>query len=210
MSDITDILDDHDAVQALLPEYLALAVEGGEPERAFPQVAAHLSRCSRCRAAAAELAELAAIAYSGAFRGKEPAPSATSAPQPDRPDPITLLRTGLGELVLALSRPLVEAWLQPRLAGAYRGQLLARQVAHSAEPQPVELQLELRSTALDCYSLSVRLQLPERDPLDQAGVAVRLLGGAPHAEERTDELGGVVFAGITRDELPKLRIVITP
>jgi hypothetical protein len=203
-------LDDHDAIQALLPEYLALAAEGGEPERAFPQVAAHLSSCARCRVAAAELAELGAIAYSGAFRREEPAPKPSEAPQPSGPGLLALARTALGELVFSFTQPLVDAWLRPRLAGAYRGQLVARDVAATAEAVPAELQLELRSIADDCYSLGLRLQLPERDPLAQGGVMVRLLGAATLHEERTDELGDVVFEGITRAELPGLNIVIVP
>jgi hypothetical protein len=103
----------------------------------------------------------------------------------------------------------VEAWLQPTLAGAFRGQLLARDVVASAEPLSAELQLELRAVEDGSYQLDLRLQLPERDPLDQGGVTVRLLGGARRYEEQTDELGGTVFEGLSRAELSKLQIVIT-
>lgn len=56
----------HTNVRALLPEYLALAAEGGLPERAYPAVARHLADCPACRTEADALVDLGAAAYGGA------------------------------------------------------------------------------------------------------------------------------------------------
>lgn len=202
------IEDVHAAIQALLPEYLALAAEGGVSEELYPQVAEHLRTCSRCQAEASELMELSAMAHSGSFQDLEP--RRVLAVQPRTASPLALVRSSLGELYLAFTRPLVEGWFQPSMAGAFRGQLIARETATTAEPHSATLAIELRSVDAATCSLTVHVQLPERDPLEQSGATVSLSAGKLRRTEQTDAVGCVEFDAIPFDNLPLLRLTVTP
>jgi hypothetical protein len=206
--ELTDL--SHEAVRALLPEYVALAAQGIDPEAVHPQLAAHLADCSSCAEEFQELIELAAITYSGAFEPAAQAPDLSFLRSPRAPARLPVVRTSLGQLLVTFTRPLVEALLQPRLAGAFRGQLLYRASQTTQETPPAHVQLELRAEGAASCSISIRLQLPEQQALHQAGALVQLRAGAFTQEAALDDAGTAIFSGLPTEALPLLRLIITP
>ena len=87
----------------------------------------------------------------------------------------------LGRLVLNFSQAVLESLQQPSLVGATRGGLLYRYV-----------------------------EVPSRDPLDQAGSQVSLHAGDASWHGETDEVGSVDFAPVPLETLPQLRLEISP
>lgn len=201
---------DHATVHALLPEYVALASAGRDPEPVHPAVAAHLAACGDCYAAFVELLELAAIAEGDL-------PSAPMRP-PDlgflRPAPasapLIVTRSPLGEVLVAFSRVIAQTLSRPRPAGAFRGQLLQQITQPIPGAPPGEVTVDIYERDAGGCKLIVQLGLPDRAPGEQDGARVRLQAGALEREATSNPDGVVVFDGIPLEALPLLRLTVTP
>ncbi len=202
---------DHAAVQALLPEYVALAAEGAAPEQQFPAAAAHLVTCDECRSALSALLDLTALVGSATLDRPSQTPDLSflkAAPAPATAPP--LLRSSRGQLLVTLSQPILSAWQQPQLAGAFRGRLLYRATYTTTVHPPAEVQLEIRAEGENLCIVSVTVQEAERDPFDQQGTLARLTVGRLVLEATSDESGTISFSGIPRADLPGLRLSLSP
>lgn len=157
-----------------------------------------------------ELIELAAIAYSGAFTPSPQTPDLSFLPSPAAPTRLPVTHTSLGQFLVSFTRPLVEAFMQPRLAGAFRGQLHYRASQTTHETPPAHVQLELRAEGSASCSITVRLQLPEQGALQQAGALVQLRAGAHTQALALDDAGTASFSAVPIAALPLLRLTITP
>jgi hypothetical protein len=206
----------HDDVQGLLPEYATVAVFGNAPQTIYPQVAAHLERCPACRADLDELLTLTRALYQG-----EVAAAATY-PQPD----LSCLRGKPGHQTapgrsssVARPRKLVvmfsETWLpsrQPVLIGALRSSLRYRYEREPGSPQDLHVTVEVfdEDTLQQTVCVQVLVEMPDRDPFEQAGSQVMLHACGASWGGETDATGRVDFVPVPLDSLPVMRVEITP
>lgn len=199
----------------LLPEYATILALGETPQPHFAQLEAHVAACAECHAELDDLLELTIAAYTehlelpvegtGAdLTFLQPSGRHQTAAQPWYLDRHTL--------VVLLSAPILHAAQQQSLAGVLRGGLLYRYVQ---EPYSVaDLEVSIDVYAEDSHPgqgvVRVSVEVPSRDPMEQAGNLVVLRADQAHWDGRTDELGLVDFAPVPLNVLPYMRVEITP
>lgn len=210
----------HRPIRERLPDYATAIALGDSARAAYPEIAAHLAGCAACRAALDELLELTVPAYTGAVETAPAYPRAdlsflrppAVAPAAARERTRPWLIDEAGRLVVIFSQALLDALRQPTLAGATRGRLLYHYVQEQGAPADVEVTIEIfaEDAAREAGRVRVCVELPGRDPLDQAGSLVVLRAGdfARHGE--TDETSQIDFAPVPLALLPDLRVEITP
>ncbi|HEX6288319.1 MAG TPA: hypothetical protein VFZ66_03970 [Herpetosiphonaceae bacterium] len=205
-----------DHVRERLPAYVTAEALGQQPQRAYPDVAAHVGGCETCRAELDELREVILATYTG---GLEPAPAY---PQPDLSflpsRAVQAARTPpwrfdeLGRLIIGFSQALLDSLRPPSLVGAARGQLL---YSYALEPRPlpdlaVSVDVLADDAALGFGFVRVNVEALDRGPLDQAPSFVVLRAGGAIWQGLTDEAGYVAFEAVPLTALPDLTIEITP
>jgi len=204
----------HSEVGDLLHAYAHETLMGASPETHYPALAAHLATCARCRADLDELLEVTHSAFDPA--GERAIACAT-------PDLSRLPRSWQKQTVaerpwfidhferlwLEFSQPLLQVWQPSPLLGSIRGTLLFayRQETTSNDP---DLKVEVYAEDDPVTTmLSVTIDLPKRNALDQSGIPVTVYVGDTVRQAETDKSGTAHFPHIPRDALVGLRLAIT-
>jgi hypothetical protein len=199
-----------------LAEYAAALALGCAPAEQYADVAAHVQRCAACQANLDDLLEVVEPAY---IEGIRPA----GAYPPPRlwflEDAMNIASTAqrawqldAGRLRIAFSDALLAALRQPALAGAARGQLLYRYTQEPGSVADLDVAIEVYAENAAQHQARVRVSVdvPSRGALDQTGSRVVLHAGDVQLQGETDESGTVDFAPVPLEELPRLRVEITP
>jgi len=201
-----------------LPAYAAAIALGSGAELSHPDVAAHLAACPDCAADLQELLELVRPAYAGAL---DPAPGRPAADLTFLEAPMQASQTtppvwllDAGRLVIRFSQVLLSGMRQPSLAGAVRagGQLIYRYTQEPGSLHDLDVSVEVYAEDVEQKHGRVRVgvDVASRGPLDQSGSLVTLYLGNANWKAETDETGCVDFAPVPLEELPSLRVEITP
>ena len=202
-----------------LPAYAAALATGADAAASAPGFAAHLAACPDCAAELHELLELVRPAYAGTLTPatRYPAVDLTflevpmQLPQPTAP----VWRFDAGRLAIRFSNALLSSLRQPSLAGAARGargELIFRYTQEPGSVQDLDVSIEVytEDAAQQQGRVRVGVDVGTRSPLDQHGSLVTLYLGEANWEAETDETGCVDFVPIPLEELPSLRVEITP
>ncbi len=197
---------DHVEVQELLPEYVGLAVEGRDPKPVFPSVAKHLETCADCYEAFLDLLEMTEIGNSAALATVGWAPDLSFLPPAAAPRP-EVTRPSPSEILIAYTRAIVDAFAQPQLTGALRGQLIHRALQKVPGTPPADITVEI-SAKDDLCTVEVHLYLHDRSSLQQDGTLVRLQAGPLAQEAVSDGMGRVSFQRVPLGALPLLRLTV--
>jgi hypothetical protein len=179
---------------------LATAAALGAPGGAAP-AAAHLQRCPTCQAAAAALFSLTEAAFTGIL-----VPERTAW----RPDLSFLRPRGLRRIV-QITAEIAAAMRQPQLAGAIRGRMLGRYVQGPAPGSPLGVTIELfeAAGAPGRARARIAIDVPGRDPFDQAGARVALRIGRERWEGETDSEGWVDLGPIPLAQIAEMRVEVS-
>jgi hypothetical protein len=207
-------LSDHPLYE-LLPEYATILALGETPQAEFAPLEAHLAECASCQVDLDDLLELTIAAYTERL---EPA---LEYPRPDlsflRPATLHLPLTQPWHLeqhtlVITLSTPSLQAAQQQSLAGVLRGRLLYRYIQEPRSVADLEVSIDVyaEESRPGQGRVRVSVEVPSRDPMEQAGSLVVLRADTIRLDGRTDELGCVDFSPVPLDALPHMRVEITP
>lgn len=210
---------DHKTTRERLPEYVTALTLGGPPGADDPDVAAHLELCAACRGELEELLALTRAAYAGEIEpaAAYPAPDLSFLPPPvPTPPPAgaghgrACLIDEAGRLVVQFSQALLDLLRPPALAGAARGRLLYRYTQSPGSVADLDLTIEVFAEEADPVlgRISVCVEAPDRDPLDQAGALVTLHAGDLAHSGETDETGSIDFAAVPLAALATLRVTV--
>jgi hypothetical protein len=208
----------HEEASELLHIYAHAAIQGGTPELQYPDVAAHLATCTVCQADLDNLLNLVQPVYAGEDRLAPPYPQ----PKLERLSPPWRMSAGdtpawyvdrLGHLWLELSEALLAVFRPMELAGVARDpHLLYEHHVERKNPQELAWSLKIISEqgSSETTAVQLHIDMPGRGAIDQAGSQVTLHGGGVVVRAETDEMGDVVFEGVPRSALPKLRLEVLP
>lgn len=203
----------HEMCLSLLAEYAA-ATALGRPTRDYPAVAAHLAQCATCRAELAQLLDLVEPIYAGTIAASTEAPRVRldflNPVGPQTMPDATTLRTGGRQLVVVSSERLVAAARRLALASPARGESLFR---YSPAPQPPgNLQIVVEVFVSDedpqLVTVQVLVDVPDRSPVDQAGVMVALDVGGRQFRGQTEATGVVTFSAVPLVDLAGMRVEV--
>jgi len=202
-----------------LPAYAAALAVGADAAARAPSIAAHLAACPECAAELHELLELVRPAYAGALTpaAHYPAVDLTfleapmQLPQPTAP----AWRFDAGRLAIRFSDALLASMRQRPLVGAARGargELIFRYTQEPASLHDLDVSIEVytEDAAQQQGRVRVGVDVASRSPLDQHGSLVTLYLGEANWEAETDETGCVDFVPVPLEDLPSLRVEITP
>jgi hypothetical protein len=203
----------HKEARMAFPEYAVAMALGQAPRTQFPEVAAHLDHCAACRAELETLLELVAPIYSGQVEPTADLPGldisflrvgARPPLEPARPWFIDEAR----RLVVSFSEALLAALRPAAVVRAARGDALYRY--QPALPSQLSLTIDVfaSSDGADMVNIQVLIDVPDRDPLEQAGIPVTLRMGDIVRQEATGETGSATFAAVPMGLLPSIRIEI--
>jgi len=202
-----------------LPIYAAALAIGVDAEAAVPGLAAHLAACADCAAELHELLELVRPAYSGALTpaAHNPAVDLTFLEAPVQLSQPTarVWRFEAGRLAIRFSPALLDGLRQPSLAGAARGargELILRYTQEPGSVRDLDVSIEVytEDAAQQQGRVRVGVDVATRSPLDQRGSLVTLYLGEANWAAETDETGCVDFVPVPLEDLPSLRVEITP
>jgi hypothetical protein len=205
----------HDDVTILLPHYATITALGGAPERAYPQIAAHLASCAACRAELDELLKLTLATYTDQVALAPAYPQADlaflerHAPRPELGHRIWFFDRA-GRVVVAFSEALLASLRQPSLAGMLRSGPLYRYIHEPGSLPDLNLTIEIYADEMspDRGRVQVVLDVPSRNTFDQAGGHVTLRAGEQSWQDQTDETGYAEFPSIPLAALPQLSVTI--
>jgi hypothetical protein len=199
-----------------LAAYVRAGLHGTRSEAEFPDLMAHVQVCDTCRAELNRLLEQTPHELVQDERALSEAriDSSTSSMNHTTPQ-LTKESWGHmehGSLVLELSEVLRTV---PHYVGqtrALRGQLLWRGVREPTVAQNMHVTIEVCAdeTRQGIGSIRVDIDVPSRDPLDQAGSHVTLRADDFVQRHETDELGSVTFSSVPLELIRQLRIEIAP
>jgi hypothetical protein len=202
-----------------LPIYAAALAIGVDAEAAVPGMAAHIAACPDCAAELLELLELVRPAYSGALTpaARSPAVDLTFLEVPmQQPQPIApVWRFEAGRLAIRFSTELLAGMRRQPLAGAARGARGELILSYTQEPGSVRnldvsIEVYTEDVAHQQGRVRVSVDVASRSPLDQRGSLVTLFLGEANWDAETDETGSVDFVPVPLEDLPSLRVEITP
>jgi hypothetical protein len=214
-----DVDDPAHPFREQLPAYATALAIGADPAADSPDTAAHLAACSDCAAELLELLALVQPAYDGTLIPAPDAPKVDlrflNTPQHQPQPPAPIWRFAAGRLEIRFSNALLASMRQQPLAGAARaggGQLLCRYTQEPGSVHDLDVSIEVYSEDAAQHQGRVRVgvDVGSRSPLEQHGSLVTLYLGAANWEAETDETGCVDFAPVPLEELPSLRVEITP
>lgn len=195
-----------------LPEYAALLALGQPLDAAYAPLEEHLVLCVECQSDLNDLMELLSAAYADRQPlgpvGARPSLAFLRPPAPaGRP-----WHVERSTLVLGAAAPIWQAQPALSLAGAPRGQLLYRYVQDPGSVADLEVSIEVYADSGQPghARVQVSVEVPSRDPLEQAGCLVVLHAASDRWDGQTDELGSIDFAPVPLHALPQIRIEITP
>ncbi len=202
-----------------LPAYATALAIGADAAARVPGVAAHLVACPDCVAELHELLELVRPAYAGTLTpaARYPAADLTFLEVPMQlSQPTTpVWRFDSGRLAIYFSEALLSSARQQSLAGAARGargELIFRYTQEPGSVHDLDVSIEVytEDAAQQQGRVRVGVDVGSRSPLDQNGSLVTLYLGEENWEAATDETGCVDFAPVPLEQLPSLRVEITP
>ncbi len=202
-----------------LPAYATALAIGADAAARAPSIAAHLAACPDCAAELHELLELVRPAYAGTLTPAARYPAIDlaflEAPMQLPPPTAPVWQLDAGRLAIRFSAALLASMRQQPLAGAARaarGQLIFRYTQEPGSIHDLDVLIEVytEDVAQRQGRVRVGVDVASRSPLDQHGSLVTLyLGDASWAAE-TDETGCVDFVPVSLEDLPSLRVEITP
>jgi hypothetical protein len=212
---------DHPAhpFRAELPAYATALAIGADAAARAPSIVAHLATCPDCAAELLELLELVQPAYAGALTptARYPAVDLTflEVPMQSPQQAAPVWRFDAGRLAIRFSNALLASMRQPLSAGApraARGQLIFRYTQEPGSVHDLDVSIEVytENVAQQQGRVRVGVDVASRSPLDQHGSLVTLYLGDAHWDAETDETGCVDFVPVPLEELPSLRVEITP
>ena len=202
-----------------LPIYAAALAIGVDAEAVVPDIAAHLAVCPDCAAELYDLLELVRPAYAGALTPAAHYPAinlsflAAPAPAPQPTAPVW--RFDAGRLAIRFSNALLASIRRQPLAGAARGErgeLIFRYTQEPGSVHDLDVSIEVytEDAAQQQGRVRVGVDVASRSPLDQNGSLVTLYLGEANWAAETDETGCVDFVPVPLEDLPRLRVEITP
>jgi len=120
-----------------------------------------------------------------------------------------------GRLAIRFSPALLDGLRQPSLAGAARGargELILRYTQEPGSVRDLDVSIEVytEDAAQQQGRVRVGVDVATRSPLDQRGSLVTLYLGEANWAAETDETGCVDFVPVPLEDLPSLRVEITP
>ena len=166
-----------------------------------------------------ELLELVRPAYAGALTpaARYPAVDLTFLEAPAQPPQPTapVWQFEAGRLAIRFSPALLAGMRRQPLAGAARGargELILRYTQEPGSVQDLDVSIEVytEDAAQQQVRVRVGVDVASRSPLDQHGSLVKLYLGEANWEAETDETGSVDFVPVPLEDLPSLRVEITP
>jgi hypothetical protein len=205
--------------RAELPAYATALAIGADVAALTPSIVAHLAACPECAAELLELLELVRPVYAGTLTPLERAPAADLAflevPLQPLQQPAPVWRLDSGRLEIRFSSALLASMPQQPLVGAARaarGQLIFRYTQEPGSVHNLDVSIEVytENVAQQQGRVRVGVDVAGRSPLDQHGSLVTLYLGEANWEAETDETGCVDFVPVPLQELPSLRVEITP
>jgi hypothetical protein len=205
--------------RAELPAYATALAIGADVAALTPSIVAHLAVCAECAAELLELLELVRPAYAGTLAPLGRAPEANLAflevPLQRLQQPAPVWRLDAGRLEIRFSSALLASMPQQPLVGAARaarGQLIFRYTQEPGSVHNLDVSIEVytENVAQQQGRVRVGVDVAGRSPLDQHGSLVTLYLGEANWEAETDETGCVDFVPVPLQELPSLRVEITP
>jgi hypothetical protein len=215
----TDFDRPHHPFREQLPAYATAIAIGANPEATDPGLAAHLAGCRTCTAELHELLELVRPAYAGQFAPAARYPTIdltfleapVQMPQQNAP----IWRLDAGRIVIRFSDALLADMRRQPLVGAARaarGQLIYRYTQEPSSLHDLDVSIEVyaEDAAQRQGRVRVGVDVASRGPLEQSGSLVTLYMGEANWKAETDETGCVDFAPVPLEELPSLRVEITP
>jgi hypothetical protein len=202
-----------------LPIYAAALAIGVDADAAVPGIAVHLAACPDCAAELSELLELVRPAYAGTLTPAARYPAVdlaflrASSQPPQSSAPVW--RFEAGRLSIHFSSALLPSLRPQSLAGAARaarGELLLRYTQEPGSVQDLDVSIEVyaENAAQQQGRVRVGVDVASRSPLEQHGSLVKLFLGQANWEAETDETGCADFVPVPLDDLPSLRVEITP
>jgi hypothetical protein len=202
-----------------LSAYAAALAIGVDAAAHDPGIAAHLAACPDCAAELHELLELVRPAYAGTLTPAARYPQVDltflevpmQLPQQTAP----VWRFDAGRLAIRFSDALLASMRQQPLAGApraARGQLIFRYTQEPGSVHDLDVSIEVytEDVAQQQGRVRVGVDVASRSPLDQNGSLVTLYLGEANWKAETDETGCVDFVPVPLEDLPSLRVEITP
>ncbi|WP_110515693.1 hypothetical protein [Herpetosiphon llansteffanensis] len=199
----------HEIMRQRLVEYAHAVALGAPIDAALQVVADHVETCSGCRAELFDALDASYALYSTSFAMADsiPAPSlkflrqhslVTAAPE----------TVGYRFMIEFSDQMLQQMQIQLQYTGQMRGQRLIgtyRQSSVSIPDVTIEMyeSMQPKHAVLHCY-----IQVPERDPFDQAGTEVKVVSPSYENNGTTDADGFVLFDRIPIEELARLKIKI--
>jgi hypothetical protein len=205
------------AFRGELPTYAAALAIGVDAEAVVPGMAAHLASCRVCAAELRELLELAWPAYAGALTPSEHYPAVDLAflepPMPVLQPSAPVWQLESGRLTIQFSHALLASMPKQPLAGAARGargELIFRYTQEPLDDLDVSIEVYTEDPAQQQGRVRVGVDVAGRSPLEQHGSLVKLYLGEANWAAETDETGCADFVPVPLDNLPSLRVEITP
>jgi hypothetical protein len=202
-------------MRTALPGYAAAIALGQAAPTHYPYVAACLKSCPACRAELEALLELVMPAYTGQVVPVASQPQFELSFLPSQAARAVEVRQSwyidsLRRLVVEFSQALLESIQQPAVAQAARGQLHYHYTPQPAPPDNLGLTIDVFAddNAPDQGNVQVLIDVPGRDPLDQAGIRVTLRVGDLVWEGATGPSGSVTFTAVPLALLPQLRVEV--
>ena len=203
---------------AELSAYATGIAIGADAAAGAPELVAHLAACPDCAAELLELLELVRPAYAGTLSPAPRSPMVNLAflevpmRQPRQIAPVW--RLDAGRLEIRFSNALLASMRQP-LAGAARAarsQLIFRYTQEPGSVHDLDVSIEVytEDAARQQGRVRVGVDVASRSPLEQHGSLVTLYLGAMSWAAETDATGCVDFAPVPLEQLPSLRVEITP
>ncbi|MEO7909113.1 MAG: hypothetical protein ABIV47_05630 [Roseiflexaceae bacterium] len=205
--------------RAELPAYATALAIGADAAAGAPDIVAHLATCRNCAVELQELLELVRPVYAGTLTPAPGSPrsdlSFLDVPTQRREPTAPVWWFDAGRLAIRYSNALLVSMRQQPLAGAARaasGQLIYRYTQEPGSVHDLDVSIEVyaENVAQQQGRVRVGVDVASRSPLDQHGSLVTLYLGEANWEAATDETGCVDFAPVPLDDLPSLRVEITP
>ncbi|ABX04176.1 MAG TPA: hypothetical protein DEF47_00405 [Herpetosiphon sp.] len=200
----------HEIMRQRLVEYAHAVALGAPLDAALQVVADHVETCASCRAELFDALDASYALYSNSLSLVDniPAPSLKFLRQHSLITSAAPETVGYRFMIEFSDEMLKHMQIQLQYTGQMRGQRLIgtyRQSSVSIPDVTIEMyeSMQPKHAVLHCY-----IQVPERDPFDQAGTQVMVVSPTYENNGTTDADGFVLFDRIPIEELARLKIKI--
>ncbi len=208
----------HEVANELLHLYAHEIIYGGSPELRYPDVATHLATCAICQADLDNVLQLVRPVYAGddeVMPAYPPLKLERLKPpwRTSETDIPSWFVDRLGRLWLEFSEALLAVFQSREWAGAPREpHLLYEHQVNRKTSQEIAWSIKISSEQGSDETAAVQLHIdvPGLGVFNQAGSQVILQADSLILHAETDELGDVIFKGISRLALSTLRLKVIP